>query len=547
MSHPPTRTGRVLPTRPVPESDSGRVLEARSVSKSFGAVRALVDAEIVVRPGRVHALVGENGAGKSTLAKILAGIERADAAAMTLGDGAYAPHDRADAKLLGIDMVPQQLSLVGELTLVENFLLTGRSAIARRSRARAELAEALERAGVRVDLDVPTSALSQAHRQLGEIVVALAEGATTLILDEPTASLGPLEVGGLFAHLRALCELGTAVLLITHRLDEVRQVADEVTVLSHGRVVHNGPAAGLEPARIAELMVGDLPEPAVRARREPGPTILSARGLSAASRRDASLVDVSLEVRSGEIVGVAGVAGSGQNLLLDVLAGFETPQTGEVRVDETVVSDALGMLRAGVAWIPEERSEAIVPTLTLRENLDVYASARGRRGGSRARGAAHAETLRAFDVRPAQPARAAGGLSGGNQQKLLVARELGTAWAEGETPRVVLAYGPTQGLDLRAAQAVRERLAAASEAGAAVLVASHDLDEILDLADRVLVMFGGRIVADLPASEATTTRLGAAMAGLAEPDIQRPETQRPDTRRPDTQRPETPRTETQNS
>ena len=503
-------------------SETDRVLAARSVSKSFGSVRALDDAQIVVRSGRVHALVGENGAGKSTLAKILAGIEHPDAATMTLAGAPYAPHDRADAKRLGIDMVPQQLSLVGELTLVENFLLTGRSPLARRSRARAALAATLERAGVEVDLDVPTSALSQAHRQLGEIVVALAEGATTLILDEPTASLGPLEVGGLFEHLRALCELGTAILLITHRLDEVRQVADEVTVLSHGRIVHTGPAAGLEPARIAELMVGDLPEPAVRARREPGQTILAARGVSAASRRDASLVDVSLEVRAGEVVGVAGVAGSGQNVLLDVLAGFETPQAGQVWVDDAVVSDARGMLRAGVAWIPEERGEAIVPTLTLRENLDVYASATGRRSGARATGGAdrrshrtaHAETLRSFDVRPAQPALAAGGLSGGNQQKLLAARELSAAWAEGQTPRVVLAYGPTQGLDLRAAQAVRERLVAAAEAGAAVLVASHDLDEILALADRVLVMFGGRIVADLPADQATTTRLGAAMAGL---------------------------------
>lgn len=508
-----------------PSAETGRALVARSVSKSFGAVRALDDAAIAVHPGRVHALVGENGAGKSTLAKILAGIERPDAAVMTIADSSYAPHDRADAKRLGIDMVPQQLSLVGELTLVENFLLTGRSPLARRSRARAVLAATLERAGVQVDLDVPTSALSQAHRQLGEIVLALAEGATTLILDEPTASLGPLEVGGLFDHLRALCELGTAILLITHRLDEVRQVADEVTVLSHGRVVHHGPAAGLEPARIAELMVGDLPEPAVRTRRDPGLPVLSARGLTAASRRDSSLVDVSLEVRSGEIVGVAGVAGSGQNLLIDILAGFETPRAGEVRVSDTVVSDARGMLAAGVAWIPEERSEAIVPTLTLRENLDVYSSATGRRDARRGTRTAHADTLRSFDVRPAQPTLAAGGLSGGNQQKLLAARELGSSWGQDEPPRVVLAYGPTQGLDLRAAQAIRERLVAASEAGAAVLVASHDLDEILALADRVLVMFAGRIVADLPAAEATTSRLGAAMAGLTEPDPSDPPTE----------------------
>ncbi|MCC4908413.1 ATP-binding cassette domain-containing protein [Microbacterium sp. cx-59] len=497
-------------------SATDRALVARSVAKTFGSVRALDDVDFVVRPGTVHALVGENGAGKSTLAKILAGIETSDAGRMTQDGSLYAPRDRADGKARGVNMVPQQLSLVGELTLVENLLLVGSGRIARRRAARALLADTLIRAGVDVDLDVPTALLSQAHRQLGEIVVALAEGATTLILDEPTASLGPVEVGGLFAHLRALCDLGTAVVLITHRLEEVRAVADDVTVLSHGRLVHHGHARGLSAVEVARLMVGDLPEPAPRAPRTPGDAVLSAHGVSATSETDAAIVDLSLTVRSGEIVGVAGVAGSGQNTLMDVLAGLRAPASGTVEFDGRTDPDAVDLLRGGVAWIPEQRADAIVPTVPLGATLSLYDSARGeRRRRAPAREAA-ARHLADFDVRPASPELAAGTLSGGNQQKLLVARELGRAWRgrPDGTPRAVLAYGPTQGLDLRAAQAIRGRLIAAAEAGAAVLVASHDLDEIRGLADRIVVLFSGRIVADLPAAEATTARVGAAMAGL---------------------------------
>ncbi|MFD1712987.1 ABC transporter ATP-binding protein [Amnibacterium flavum] len=506
-------------------SETGRVLAARSVSKSYGSVRALDDVDIVVAPGRVHAIVGENGAGKSTLAKILAGIELPSAGTMTLGESSYAPRDRADARAAGITMVPQQLSLVGELSLVENLLLTGTRAVVSRRAARETLVDTLLRAGVSVSLDAPTASLSQAHRQLGEIVVALAEGARTLILDEPTASLGPLEVGGLFEHLRGLRELGTAIVLITHRLDEVRQVADDVTVLSHGADVHTGSAVGLEPRRIAQLMVGELPEAPEHSARSVGQAVLRADRVSTDETSDASLRDVSIEVRASEIVGVAGVAGSGQNALLDVLAGFTRPRTGTVTVDGESGS-AVELLRNGVAWIPEERSEATVPGMSIGENLAVYDSARGRATRGSARGGtrrvAQKETLTAFDVRPAVPALAASGLSGGNQQKLLVARELGAAWetADGEQrhPRAVLAYGPTQGLDLRASAAIRERLIDLAERGAAVLVASHDLEEILAVADRVVVMFGGRIVADLPVSEATTQRLGEAMAGITSAD-----------------------------
>ncbi len=505
----------------VSPQEMDRALHARSISKSYGPVHALRDVSLVVRPGAVHALVGENGAGKSTLAKVLAGIEQPSAGAMTLGGAPFAPRDRTAAKQSGINMVPQQLSLVGELSLVENYLLVSPRRIANRRSARSLLNATLERARVEVDLDVPTSSLTQAHRQLGEIVVALAEGAHTLILDEPTASLGPLEVGGLFAHLRALCALGTAVVLITHRLHEVHQVADDITVLSHGQNVHQGEAAGLEPTEIARLMVGDLAAPAPRIARRIGEVALQAAGIVAGATRDARLDGVDLTVRSGEIVGIAGVAGSGQNLLLDVLGGFVKPDAGTVRLSGAPVgASAVELQRAGLAWIPEERSEAVVPTMSLGQNLDLYAAgigaprAGGATPGQRSRRApaeaeAHARLLE-FDVRPARPDLVASGLSGGNQQKLLAARELGAT----TTPTAVIAYGPTQGLDLRASQAIRERLIGLAADGAAVLVASHDLDEVLAVADRIVVMFSGRVIADLPVGEASTERLGRAMAGL---------------------------------
>ena len=412
-------------------------------------------------------------------------------------------------------MVPQQLSLVGELSLVENYLLVGHRRVLRRAVAHSLLIETLARAQVDVDVSVPTRTLTQAHRQLGEIVVALAEGATTLILDEPTASLGPREVGGLFSHLRSLCDLGTAIVLITHRLEEVGEVADDVSVLSHGQLVHHGPATGLSPHAIARLMVGELPAAAPRATRTPGAPVMSLVGVSADSTADASLQGVDLTVRQGEILGVAGVAGSGQTTLMDVLSGITPPRAGEVRVGDVSNPSAVDMLRAGVAWIPEERSDALVPALSLDDTLALYDSAVGsnaRRGAGRRDALA---TLRDFDVRPASPSLAASSLSGGNQQKLLVAREL--AGTPTGAPRGVLAYGPTQGLDLRAAQAIRERLIAAAESGAAILVASHDLEELLGVADRVAVMFAGHIVGEWPLAEVTTETLGAAMAGLVDP------------------------------
>ncbi|WNM25302.1 ABC transporter ATP-binding protein [Demequina capsici] len=514
-----------------PSQEMDRVaLAAWSISKSFGDVQALSGVSIDIQPGRIHALIGENGAGKSTLAKILAGIQPADRGQLLLNDREVEVRDRAHAKSMGINMVPQQLSLVHDLSLVDNLLLSSHGLPARRGQARDLLRATLDSAGVHVDVDIPTGRLGLAHRQLGEIVVALAEGARVLILDEPTASLGPHEVGGLFAHLRALCELGAAILLITHRIDEVGSVADDVTVLSHGLQVFSGPTEGLDSARIAQLMVGDLPPARERAPRAPGAEVLVLDAVSAASRSDSDLHDVSLTVHAGEVVGVAGVAGSGQHLLAEVAVGLEAPLAGSVRIAGREGLDAVTALAAGVAWIPESRADAVVPGMSVGANLTVYGAAVARDASARvaarfggARGAAttvQEQVLRAFDVRPPRPALAAGMLSGGNQQKLLVARELDTAWEGGEGPTLVVANGPTQGMDLRASQAIRDRLVAAAERGAGVLVASHDLDELVEISDRIVVLVGGRLVDDMPAASATSDRIGRAMAGLSTADVQ---------------------------
>ncbi len=495
------------------------VLAAHAVSKSFGSVQALHTVDLDVRPGRVHALVGENGAGKSTLARILAGIERQDSGVVTVRGTDLGRTDRRRVKALGVGLVPQQLSLVGRMDLVDNFLLGTPGIRADRSAARELLARTAGEAEIAVDLDRPAERMGLGQRQLGEIVLALAEGATVLLLDEPTASLGPLDVGSLFRRIRHLCASGTAVLLITHRVDEVQRVADDVTVLSRGHRVHTGPTAALDGDEIARLMVGELPAPTVRPSPESArPNRLEIESLSAVADAGSDLQLVDLVVDGGEIVGVAGVAGSGQQALAETIVGIRPAASGTVRVDGTVVTgDPSRALACGVAWIPEDRPDGLVAAMSVGANATLLgastvAGAFARRARTAIASAA-AELCRRFDVRPPDPAAPAGTLSGGNQQKLLVGREL-AAHPAGRAS-VVVAHGPTQGLDLRAAQAVRRHLVQAAADGAAVLLLSTDLDELLELTDRVVVLVGGRLVDEMPTAQADTGRIGRAMAGLA--------------------------------
>jgi general nucleoside transport system ATP-binding protein len=520
------------------------VLEAAGVRKRFGNVTALAGVDLCMHPGRVHALVGENGAGKSTLTLILAGALRPDAGTLLLRGAPVRLTNRRAAIAAGIGLVPQSLSLIGELTLVENHLLSLAAVGTRRLRrtaARRQLAEAAVRAEVDLPLDRRTRDLTFAHRQLGEVVLALAQGARILLLDEPTAATGPVEAGRLLGRVRALADAGSTVLLVTHRLDEVVQVADEVTVLRAGRRVHHAPADAVDPHRLAELMLGapvsDVP-PALHLAQTPGtpsagerpssgevhpaagggeqaPIRLRAQGLDAAAGAGPGLRDVCLAVAGGEVFGIAGVAGNGQRTLAETLVGLRRPDRGTVAVDGVDITGApAAALARNVAYVPDERADGVLSEHTVADNAVVLRAAEpeltlaGLRRRRPAEVIARALCAR-FGILPSRPDLRAAALSGGNQQKLMAGRELAGRIS------VLVAHGPTQGLDVAAAAALRRELRVVADAGAAVVLISTDLDEVLDLADRVGVLAGGRLVDIMPRGSVDLGRLGRAMAGLA--------------------------------
>ncbi|HET8657940.1 MAG TPA: ATP-binding cassette domain-containing protein [Micromonosporaceae bacterium] len=522
-------------TAPPRPPDRPAVLEAVGVGRRFGAVVALDGVDLCLRPGRVHALVGENGAGKSTLALILAGALRPDRGRILLDGAVGVLANRGAAIAAGIGLVPQALSLIGELTLVENHLLSLAASGARRlsrAAARRQVAQAAAQADVELPLDRRTRDLAFAQRQLGEVVLALAQGARVLLLDEPTAAAGPVEADHLLGRVRALADAGTAVVLVTHRLDEVARVADEVTVLRAGCRVHHGPAGAIGPHQLAELMVGEraadeaMPGARTGSRRAqegwpaPGaqtraPVRLRAHGLSAAADTGPGLRDMSLAVAGGEVLGIAGVAGSGQRALAETLVGLRRPARGTVTVDGADITGApAAAVARGVAYVPDDRADGVMDAHSVADNAVVLRAGTPEltRAGLRLRrpAEAFARALCArFGVHPPEPGLAAAALSGGNRQKLMVGRELAGRLA------VVVAHGPTQGLDVAAAAVLRRELRAAADAGAAVVLISTDLDEVLSLADRVMVLVGGRLVDEVPRADVDLARLGRAMAGLA--------------------------------
>lgn len=494
---------------------SQALISLSGVNKSFGSLRALDDASIALKAGEVMAIVGENGAGKSTLAKIIAGILPMDAGAFILDGAPVSNWSRRRAIEAGIGFVPQSLSFLKSLSITENHLLAKTGLRLDRKAARAELADAARLMDVSLDLDAPVGRLSLAERQMGEIIAALADGARVLLLDEPTSALGPLEIDRLVAAIRKLAASGASIGLVTHRITEVMRGADRITVLRAGKVVLEGEVAGLAGDDIARLMVGDRDRSA-RAKTMSDSTWarLAVSDLSLADA-DATVLDaVSFTVRQGEILAVAGVAGASQSALAEALAGLR-PIRGTVAVDGVEVGgDAVRTAKAGLAFIPENRAEGVAADLTIAENASLFSMAGRafRRFGSRSRAAERArgaEIIQAFDVRPPDPAARAGGLSGGNQQKLLVGRELA------EKPGVIVAHGPTQGLDLAASAAIRGALVKAAVEGAAVVVLSADLDELLEIGHRLVVLTHGRLVAEFDLSgPADMAAIGRAMAGL---------------------------------
>lgn len=515
------------PASPLPPA-----VAMKRINKRFAAVQANRDVDLAVAPATVHGIVGENGAGKSTLMSILYGFYQADSGSIEVDGKDVAIRSSRDAIALGIGMVHQHFMLVETFSALDNILLGAepdwRLGPAR-EQVRAELDKLMHDTGLTVRLALAVEELPVGERQRLEILKTLYRGARILILDEPTAVLTPQETEQLFVTLRQLRERGTTILLITHKLKEIMALCDSVTVMRAGAVVLDADIADTSVDALALAMVGrrvQLGRAEANGAAPPTATpaahadvLLQARGLH---WRDGlgvpRLADIELSLRAGEIVGVAGVSGNGQSELLDVLAGMLVPDAGELVVGRTRFGphrwiDPGTARELGVAHVPEDRHRRglVLPFAAWESGVLGYhrLPRYGRRGfmDADAMNADTAAMMARYDVRPPDPKIRSSQFSGGNQQKLVLARE---AMPQ---PRVLLVGQPTRGVDIGAIEFIHGRLRAMRDAGGAVLVVSSELDEILALADRVIVMGGGRIVGEMTIDACTEANLGRLMGG----------------------------------
>ncbi|MEZ5167598.1 MAG: ABC transporter ATP-binding protein [Acidimicrobiales bacterium] len=496
-------------------------VQLAGVTKRFGAVTACDGVDLSLHRGEIHGVLGENGAGKSTLLLSLAGLVVPDAGTVRLDGRPVRIRSPHDAHAHGIALVHQHLSLVPALTVWENVALGGFGPL-RPHEVRAQVREIGERYGIEIDPDAPTGALSAGQRQRVEIIRCLARHPRVLLLDEPTALLTPRESERLFDSLRRLIEIdGTAVAFVSHKLGEVLRVTDRVTVMRHGRVVDHRATAAASGPDLARAIVGVDHAAAVGAptgtRPAPAPAVrLRLRAVTTAATDVGSGLDgVSLTVGAGEVLGIAGIDGNGQRPLADLLSGLTVlgPNDGVVEVDGRAIDTAAvgAMVRAHVAVIPEDRHDSgVVADMSVAENLVLVRPGRAARHGlldrRRVRLAAEA-SIAEFAITCAGPDAPLWTLSGGNQQRVVLARELGS------NPRVLVVAQPTRGLDLAAAADVRARIAATAASGVAVLLISNDLDEILELADRIAVISRGRIVGESSRQDADAEWIGRRMGG----------------------------------
>jgi simple sugar transport system ATP-binding protein len=502
-------------------------VEMRHIDKRFGAVHANRDVNLSVAAGTVHGIVGENGAGKSTLMSILYGFYQADGGEIAIeGQSARITGSR-EAIALGIGMVHQHFMLVDTLSALDNVMLgaePGWRLQAARAQVRAQLDGLMRDTGLQVQLDALVSELPVGERQRLEILKALYRGARILILDEPTAVLTPQETEALFDTLRGLRARGTTILLITHKLKEIMALCDAVTVMRQGQVVLDCNIKDTSIDGLAEAMVGrrvNLGRDGKSA--QPGAVLLQATGLHWTDALGvARLADVSLTLRAGEIVGVAGVSGNGQSELLDVLSGLMAPTQGQLQVGDAAYTPARWMsTRAArqrrIAHVPEDRHRRslVLPFAAWEsavlgyQTLKCYSRSfwQGHWMRQKAMRADTVAMMERYDVRPRNPELRSSKFSGGNQQKLVLARE---ALHE---PQVLLVGQPTRGVDIGAIEFIHGRIRAMRDAGGAVLVVSSELDEILALADRVVVMNAGRITGEVAIEQCTEAALGRLMGG----------------------------------
>jgi ABC-type uncharacterized transport system ATPase subunit len=498
-------------------------LELRGITKRFPGVLANDRVDLKVRSGEILGLLGENGAGKTTLMNILYGLYSADEGEILLDGEVQHFSGPGDAIAAGIGMVHQHFMLVPVFTVTENVVLgvepVGGPGILNMREARREVAEISARYGLAVDPDAVIEDLPVGVQQRVEIIKVLFREAEVLVFDEPTAVLTPQEVEEFFGIIRGLRDAGKAVIFISHKLGEVLEISDRIDVLRRGRVVGEADPATATREQLAEMMVG-RPVDLVVDKEDaiPGPTVLRVQDLVVVDERDHRAVDeVSFEVRAGEIVGIAGVQGNGQTELVEALAGIRVVASGTVWLGDEDITEATprGMHRRGVAHVPEDRQRrGLVMNYTVAENLvlDSYYDLPYSKGivmdwpviDADAR-----ELVEQYDVRTPSIHVPTSNLSGGNQQKVIVAREFS------RNVRLVIASQPTRGLDVGSIEYIHERLVRQRDEGAAILIVSTELDEVMSLSDRILVMFRGKLVAELDPKQVSNAEVGMHMAGGA--------------------------------
>ncbi len=511
-------TGRQDPAAPF-------AIELRGISKAFGPVQANRDISIQVAKGSIHGIIGENGAGKSTLMSILYGFYKADSGEILIDGRPTAIPDSQSAIRAGIGMVFQHFKLVQNFTVLENIILgaeEGPLLAPSLGKARKVLADLAREYELEVEPDALVEDLSVGHQQRVEILKALYRQADILILDEPTGVLTPAEADHLFRILRGLKAQGKTVILITHKLREIMEITDTVSVMRRGEMTATVRTAETSPEHLAELMVGRKVLLRVeKAPAQPGRTVLEVEDLRV---RDAQGVErlkgVSLSIRAGEILGIAGVAGNGQSELLEVLGGIARA-TGRVKINGQEIdltgkhSDGQSRRAEGIAHVPEDRQTlGLIMDFAAWENVAFgyhhapeYQKSAVLMDNDALRRDAEGKIAR-FDVRPADCWLPAKSFSGGNQQKLVVAREIE------RNPDLLLVGQPTRGVDIGAIEFIHKQIVALRDAGKAVLLVSVELDEILSLSDRIAVMFDGRIMGERPAGATDERELGLLMAGI---------------------------------
>ena len=506
-------------------ADVAPAIELKGISKAFGPVQANKDISIRVMPGTIHGIIGENGAGKSTLMSILYGFYKADKGEIWIGGKRTEIPDSQAAIAAGIGMVFQHFKLVENFTVLENIILgaeDGRLLRPSLAKARKSLVELAAEYGLNVDPDALIEEIGVGMQQRVEILKALYRQADILILDEPTGVLTPAEADQLFRILDRLREEGKTIILITHKLREIMEITDTVSVMRRGQMTATVKTAETSPAELAELMVGRKVLLRVdKTPAMPGDVILDIKGLRVIDDKGVErLKGIDLQVRAGEIVGIAGVAGNGQSELLEVLGGYRTA-TGSVVVSGEALdlsgkhSDGRSRRAQGIAHVPEDRQrEGLIMDFHAWENSAFgYHHLPDFQSGVLMNNAAIRRDTEAkmarFDVRPPDPGLAAKNFSGGNQQKIVLAREIE------RNPDLLLIGQPTRGVDIGAIEFIHQQIVALRDQGKAILLVSVELEEILALADRVAVMFDGMIMGERRSAETDEKELGLLMAGVA--------------------------------